>query len=727
MSGETVTITGHVGLLTEEVWGDGCGNFYIANSYWGDPSGATVTLDPSGQRTTVGSDGFFSFTYTLPVGTHPGQMTFNIYAHYSSYSDRTAVTITVRVPPLTITLTVSPTSGDVPFSPNIRYTVSGGVPQYRVTITFGDGTHVDTAPGETFTGPTYAKPGTYMITATVVDALGSTAHDAQPVEATVHLNVTPSCPSSVYGGDTVALSATVTASDNSNPQISYHWSASPGAGSSSPVGGTFDDPNSPTPKWTAPNVNAQMDYTIYVDVSASGYISGTGNCKFQLSPPPNYTWVILIPAISIIAGGGYYYNKKRKRAPPPPPKPPKKKDECDDCFIFRLSPGEWRAKTVGPGYASAGWQEAFSMEMDWPGVHDRPVSFRVVGGEEVGATIGVIGFNVQFGPHLGFQLDVNGQNAPADDYYITVTADGTSKTGRPCHGEQTVMLHVCGKVICDDGPFFMEEPDVTGDVERTDSAGNTEKLTGSSRPFGPGDRVQTFSDGFFEQSFEHFLAKGYGGGKVGEAAFAGSGTAFGPNTAANWIDPLSKAPVPWLRMPEAEQLAKMVAGGLAAELGAIIGLEAGKMLLNWKEADKNMTATVLLPRSPAADHGWAARVNGTRLLVEATRDGNAAAITVLDDYGKGSEVEVWNITDPRKTFTVKGGEQNPHRGRKSEPTGQSEHRHEPRRGSLWSSSKVVETESGHRQVSSLSHISAARTRARNGRRRLPGASNRARA
>src|SRR5271154_5840431 len=44
MSGETVTINGHVGLLTEEVWGDGCGNFYYANSYWGDPSGATVTL-----------------------------------------------------------------------------------------------------------------------------------------------------------------------------------------------------------------------------------------------------------------------------------------------------------------------------------------------------------------------------------------------------------------------------------------------------------------------------------------------------------------------------------------------------------------------------------------------------------------------------------------------------------------------------------------------------------
>ena len=363
-----------------------------------------------------------------------------------------------------------------------------------------------------------------------------------------------------------------------------------------------------------------MDYTIYVDVSASGYISGTGNCKFQLSPPPNYTWVILIPAISIIAGGGYYYNKKRKRAPPPPPKPPKKKDECDDCFIFRLSPanGVPRRSGLGTPHGLAG----SLLHGDGLAGRSRPAgSFRVVGGEEVGATIGVIGFNVQFGPHLGFQLDVNGQNAPADDYYITVTADGTSKTGRPCHGEQTVMLHVCGKVICDDGPFFMEEPDVTGDVERTDSAGNTEKLTGSSRPFGPGDRVQTFSDGFFEQSFEHFLAKGYGGGKVGEAALRGKRNCLRAEPTANWIDPLSKAPVPWLRMPEAEQLQRW-SGGLAAELGAIIGLEAGKMLLNWKEADKNMTATVLLPRSPAADHGWAARhVNGTRLLVEATRDG----------------------------------------------------------------------------------------------------------
>ncbi len=677
LPGETVTISGYVGLLATEVWNDGCGNLYYGSSNWGDPSGATVTLDPTGQSVTVGFNGLFSFSYTLPVGTPPGPLTFHINADDDGYgSDSATVTISVQVPPLTITLSADQTSGAAPFTPTLTFDVEGGVAPYTVTIDYGDSSTpyvangVSAGPGQFVPSHTYA-PGTYLIKATGTDQQGRSASDARPIQATAHLTATINCPTSVYTGDQVSLSATVSASDRGNPQISYRWSALAGAGSSSPVGGTFDDSGSPTPKWTAPFVNAQMDYTIYVRVSATGYDSDVATCKLTVSPQPNYGPIVAIgTAITAIAAGcgGYIIRKNRKK---------KKDDPCrgfsitcsDPLFIF----GKKSPEFGSPGwpYMHSGEFFTFPIDINWPGSKIWRVELAVSGAKDL--------FNVDFGSNIVHVTErvkkhlVGGRphgERDLNDYWLTVTATGYTPSGKVCRPQPIpVLVHFCDDDVCSHGPFFPPTPDVHGHVERTDGGGNTEQMTGSSRPFQPGDKVQTFTDGFFDQGVSDFLGKGLGGGRVVEAARsagpAGSGVAMGPNSQLGWLDPkwldlAAGLAVPWLRLPEVEQLKEIAKAGIKGFEKADKGVEntlvaGGKMLLNWQE--KGTNASILLPKDPAEAANWVARVKGTRLLIEAARDGSATAITILEDYGKTSTVEVFKTDAPHRTIKVHGGEQ----------------------------------------------------------------------
>jgi len=103
------------------------------------------------------------------------------------------------------------------------------------------------------------------------------------------LQVTVTCfPSEVRSGDSVSISASVTASDQSTPaSISYSWSA---AGGENAVGGGFNDASAPSPIWVAPMVGFPTSFTINVKVSAPGYSDGAGSCPINVlsssQPPP---------------------------------------------------------------------------------------------------------------------------------------------------------------------------------------------------------------------------------------------------------------------------------------------------------------------------------------------------------------------------------------------------------------------------------------------------------
>ncbi len=217
--------------------------------------------------------------------------------------------------------------------------------------------------------------------------------------------------------------------------------------------------------------------------------------------------------------------------------------------------------------------------------------------------------------------------------------------------------HVCDEDPCSHQPVIGESYG-SGNFQIIDANGNN-KLP--NQPLSLGDHIQTGDDGSLKISLDQTLdqlAKNQGVQSPTEGGEP-SGMVLEPNTSIHLIDPLSKEPVPWLRMPEFSQW---------WDRAMTIGLGAGKFLLNWQEAGEEMKATVLLPRTPAEDdYSWAARVNGTRLLVEATGDGSAAAITVLEDYRKQSTVEVWKLNDPREKILVHGGERLVIRAGKSLP------------------------------------------------------------
>jgi len=108
--------------------------------------------------------------------------------------------------------------------------------------------------------------------------------------------------------------------------------------------------------------------------------------------------------------------------------------------------------------------------------------------------------------------------------------------------------------------------------------------------------------------------------------------------------------VPWLRLPEASQVAKM-------ENLHAFRMDSGKLMLNWTETAARKEAILALPElgswgaalaAPAAKR-WLAHVKGTLLLAEGTAEGSAVEVI------KG-DVEVWNSGDPENILTIHAGE-----------------------------------------------------------------------
>ncbi len=242
-----------------------------------------------------------------------------------------------------------------------------------------------------------------------------------------------------------------------------------------------------------------------------------------------------------------------------------------------------------------------------------------------------------------------------------VKATGTAKSGKICTSQTLVGVHICEDDVCSHEPFFLDQ-DAEGDVGITDENGNVKPV---DVPIEPGDHISTGDNGSLRTGLNlnwtlDQLAKNQGVASPTGTGSTGTGMFVGSNTNVDWLDPLSRIPVPWLRWPTAEQIAKMT--------GLVVLHAAGKSFMNWQEHGVSRTQTILFARSPAEDdYSWAARVQGTRLFIESTKDGSTAAITVMEDFGRESAVEVWNLKNPNERLTVHGGEQLVVRAGKANP------------------------------------------------------------
>ncbi len=95
---------------------------------------------------------------------------------------RKTVQVSIQSVPLSITLTVTPLSGQAPITPNWSTRRSGGQAPFTWVIYWGDGTSDDVSNcSQNCPSHTYTIPGTYTITLKVTDASGKTASDSKTI------------------------------------------------------------------------------------------------------------------------------------------------------------------------------------------------------------------------------------------------------------------------------------------------------------------------------------------------------------------------------------------------------------------------------------------------------------------------------------------------------------------------------------------------------------------
>ena len=159
----TSTPTG--GTNTEWVSGVGWQDLPYTYSWTFGDGGSSSEANPSHTYQIAGS-----FTATLVIHDGLSRMASETFS------------VTVTLPPLQLTVSRTPGSGNYPLEVNFSSSVSGGVPTYSYSWTFGDGgTSAQAHPVHT-----YEKSGTFTVTLVV--------YDSQSGEITKTTDVTVSTP-----------------------------------------------------------------------------------------------------------------------------------------------------------------------------------------------------------------------------------------------------------------------------------------------------------------------------------------------------------------------------------------------------------------------------------------------------------------------------------------------------------------------------------------------------
>ena len=125
-------------------------------------------------------------TFTTSVGTASGYTaTFQLtapgtYAVSVNVSDAVGVVLTINAKvtissPLSISGTVTPTSGSTPLALTASWVVSGGSSPYTIVVAFGDGTTYSSAIPVSSATHTFTAAGTYSVLLQVTDSTGAQA------------------------------------------------------------------------------------------------------------------------------------------------------------------------------------------------------------------------------------------------------------------------------------------------------------------------------------------------------------------------------------------------------------------------------------------------------------------------------------------------------------------------------------------------------------------------
>jgi hypothetical protein len=187
-------------------------------------------------------------------------------------------------------------------------------------------------------------------------------------------------------------------------------------------------------------------------------------------------------------------------------------------------------------------------------------------------------------------------------------------------------------------PPGMLRPNVAGNATLTTPNGNRTQLTNRT--------VNQITRGSTVQTGNHSFVR------MQTPQGSNSQTTIGENSSLSWLDPTTY--MPWLRFPPEWQYPNIER--------LLLEHNFGKLLFNWMETDAAKEALLILPAglmglaASAATSRWLARVKGTMLLLEATKDGTSAAITVLEDPAKPGSVELWRSDETGKVIEIRSGE-----------------------------------------------------------------------
>lgn len=223
-----------------------CWNANGVGYYFKPNDGTSVTITGGGShdfpanilvdQTTTGN-----CAVTVSVN---GQAVGDLYKETATYNELINV---LQVPPLQLSITANPSTGEAPLNVQFSSYVSGGIAPYSYAWSFGDGaTDTSSAPQHP-----YQNAGSYTATLVVSDSQGTQKSTTTMVTVIPALTATISADHAT--GDvplTVAFSAT--ASGGTQP-YSFSW--------------TFGDDHTSTEQNPAHTFQVEGTYTVYLTVS----------------------------------------------------------------------------------------------------------------------------------------------------------------------------------------------------------------------------------------------------------------------------------------------------------------------------------------------------------------------------------------------------------------------------------------------------------------------------
>lgn len=210
-------------------------NVMVDFDWDGDTSSNGWDLDFGPGTVPPGDSATFSQSITPPSAT-PGTYQVEVQVRGSAPGDGSVGAcnflpgnVELRsLPPLSVTASGTPTSGNVPLPVAFSATVSGGSSPYSYSWTFGDGgTSTAQNPGHT-----YGRPGTYIARVTVQDSVGSMVSRDVTITVTVQSLIVTAQADPTEGDAPLDVSFSVTVSGGLTP-YTYQWMFGDGSASTS--------------------------------------------------------------------------------------------------------------------------------------------------------------------------------------------------------------------------------------------------------------------------------------------------------------------------------------------------------------------------------------------------------------------------------------------------------------------------------------------------------------